>query len=234
MKNHKKNHKNKRFIERFTKKCTERLYYKLRKFKESDADSLAKYANNPKIAKFLTHEFPSPYSKEDAKEFIYKIASEKPTKTFTISVNNESSGAIALTPTSIPDQSLKSANLEQNNTVPDNFDEFDEFDEIAKVAKVAKVAEIGYWLAEDYWNKGIVTNCIKDMVCYGFETFNINRIFATPFVENKASQKVLKKAGFNLESESKQIILKNSHYYEVLMFSISREDFIRAFIQPDK
>src|ERR1041385_6489097 len=64
-----------------------------------------------------------------------------------------------------------------------------------------KNAELGYWLAEKYWGKGIMTNAIKQMVEYGFKNFDVDRIFARPFGTNIASQKVLEKAGFIFEGK---------------------------------
>ena len=56
----------------------------LRKWRESDEESLAKYANNNNIARFLTDAFPHPYSLEDAKAFISSVKNENPTKCFAI------------------------------------------------------------------------------------------------------------------------------------------------------
>ena len=56
-----------------------------------------------------------------------------------------------------------------------------------------KNVELGYWLAEPYWGKGIMTDAIKQMVDYGFKTFDIERIFARPFGTNYSSQKVIEK-----------------------------------------
>ncbi len=44
-------------------------------------------------------------------------------------------------------------------------------------------AEIGYWLREDFWGRGIVTAAVTDLTRYGFETFDLTRIFAVPFRE---------------------------------------------------
>lgn len=63
------------------------------------------------------------------------------------------------------------------------------------------------------------------MVEYGFKTFDIDCIFATPFLENTASQKVLKKAGFKTDAKKRKII-KNNETYEVIVFSINRYDIV--------
>lgn len=83
--------------------------------------------------------------------------------------------------------------------------------------------ELGYWLAEPFWGKGIITWAIKEMVKYGFDTLAINRIFARPFGSNKASQRVLEKAGFKLEAHLKNTILKNGVYLDELIYAVRRE-----------
>jgi RimJ/RimL family protein N-acetyltransferase len=56
-----------------------------------------------------------------------------------------------------------------------------------------KNAEIGYWLGEPFWGHGIVSKAIKQIVQFGFSTFDIERIFARPYGTNVASQKILEK-----------------------------------------
>ncbi len=86
----------------------------------------------------------------------------------------------------------------------------------------SKNAEMGYWLAEDYWGQGIVCEAIKQMVVYGFDTFDINRIFARPFGTNLRSQRVLEKAGFSLEATFKQALFKNGTFVDELIYSIRK------------
>ncbi|MCL2115830.1 MAG: GNAT family N-acetyltransferase [Methanobrevibacter sp.] len=87
-----------------------------------------------------------------------------------------------------------------------------------------KEGELGYWIGEKYWNKGIMTLAIEKMVDYGFKTFDIDRIYATPFIENKASQRVLIKSGFCQESSSPITIIKNNEPYDVFVFSKTKKD----------
>ena len=72
-----------------------------------------------------------------------------------------------------------------------------------------KSIEIGYWLGEDFWNKGIATGAVKKMTDYLFATFDVVRIFAPVFEINKASMKVLEKAGYHLEAIHKKAVFKN-------------------------
>ncbi|MFN0275342.1 MAG: GNAT family N-acetyltransferase [Chitinophagales bacterium] len=73
-------------------------------------------------------------------------------------------------------------------------------------------AEIGYWLGEKYWGRGIMTDVLKVYTKHIFNTFEIVRIEAGVFEENIASQKALQKAGFYLESIRKYAYLKNGKY----------------------
>jgi [ribosomal protein S5]-alanine N-acetyltransferase len=84
-------------------------------------------------------------------------------------------------------------------------------------------AELGYWLAEPHWGKGIISAAIQKMVTYGFETFPINRIYARPYGNNPASQKVLVKAGFTLEAKLNQTIFKNDEVLDELIYAVRRK-----------
>jgi RimJ/RimL family protein N-acetyltransferase len=83
-------------------------------------------------------------------------------------------------------------------------------------------AELGYWLAESYWGKGIATRAVQQMIEYGFKTFHINRIFARPFGSNKGSQRVLEKNGFQLEAVLKGTIFKNGKFEDELIYAIRK------------
>jgi RimJ/RimL family protein N-acetyltransferase len=85
-----------------------------------------------------------------------------------------------------------------------------------------KTAEIGYWLAEPHWGKGIVTGALKEMITYSFDTFDIVRLYARPFSNNPASERVLEKAGFQFEARLKKSIFKFGEYYDELIYSIVR------------
>jgi len=85
-----------------------------------------------------------------------------------------------------------------------------------------KNAEMGYWLAEEFWGKGIMTQAVAKMVEYGFANFDINRIFARPFGSNKSSQRVLEKAGFKLEGSYEKTIYKNEIYEDELIYAVRR------------
>jgi RimJ/RimL family protein N-acetyltransferase len=85
-----------------------------------------------------------------------------------------------------------------------------------------KSAELGYWLGEEYWNKGIMTKVVKEMVELAFQNFSIVRLYAYVFSGNKASSVVLAKAGFELESIQKAAIYKNGQILDQLVYAIVR------------
>lgn len=70
-------------------------------------------------------------------------------------------------------------------------------------------AEIGYWLGETYWEKGITTEAVRLLVEHSFNHFNLVRLYAGVFAGNKASMRVLEKNGFYLEATRKNAVVKN-------------------------
>ncbi len=85
-------------------------------------------------------------------------------------------------------------------------------------------AELGYWLSEEYWGQGIITRAIGEMTRQAFSCYAINRIYATPFGNNLASQRVLEKCGFRLEARFEKIIIKNGELLDELVYALRRKD----------
>ena len=57
-------------------------------------------------------------------------------------------------------------------------------------------AEIGYWLGEDFWGKGYVTEATLRVLQYAFDELHLTQLWAGAYKENIASQRVLEKCGF--------------------------------------
>ena len=70
-------------------------------------------------------------------------------------------------------------------------------------------AEIGYFIAKDFWEKGLATQAVKKMTEYAFANFDIVRLVAGVFDFNTSSMNVLKKNGCHLESIRKNAVIKN-------------------------
>lgn len=73
-----------------------------------------------------------------------------------------------------------------------------------------KNAEIGYFIGEQFWGKGIATEAVKQLVGYIQKKIDVIRIYAEVFEYNKASMKVLEKNGFYLECIRKKAAIKNN------------------------
>jgi Acetyltransferases, including N-acetylases of ribosomal proteins len=85
-------------------------------------------------------------------------------------------------------------------------------------------AEIGYWLGEDYWNKGIMTQAVCRMTDYAFKQFDLVKIYAPVFAFNIASRKVLEKAGFELEAVLKKAAIKNGEITDMYYYSLIKTE----------
>jgi ribosomal-protein-alanine N-acetyltransferase len=85
--------------------------------------------------------------------------------------------------------------------------------------------EIGYFLAEEFWGKGIATKAIKAATSYAFKDFDIVRVYAEPFSDNIGSRRALEKAGFTLEATLRKNVIKNGIIKDSCIYSVLREDF---------
>jgi [ribosomal protein S5]-alanine N-acetyltransferase len=87
-----------------------------------------------------------------------------------------------------------------------------------------KNAELGYWLSEQHWSKGIITSAVKEILAFAFANYDISRVYARPFGSNFASQRVLGKTGFVLEARLEQTIYKLGHYEDELIYGYRRPE----------
>ncbi|HKB86288.1 MAG TPA: GNAT family protein [Ignavibacteriaceae bacterium] len=80
--------------------------------------------------------------------------------------------------------------------------------------------ELGYWLARDYWNKGIMSRVVKSFCRYGFDSLHLVRIEATVFEHNLSSARVLEKCGFEYEGTLRKYYIKDGNFIDVRLYSI--------------
>jgi RimJ/RimL family protein N-acetyltransferase len=73
-----------------------------------------------------------------------------------------------------------------------------------------KNIEVGYFIGESYWGKGIATAAVRELIDYITLNFDVVRIYAEVFGHNTASMKVLQKNGFHLEGIRKKAVIKNN------------------------
>lgn len=89
-------------------------------------------------------------------------------------------------------------------------------------------AELGYWLAEPFWGKGIMTQAVKSLISYGIHDLRLHRIFAEPYTTNPASARVLEKAGFTCEGILRSNVFKDCKMLDQFLYSY----VAKASIQP--
>jgi RimJ/RimL family protein N-acetyltransferase len=159
----------------------------LRKYRKKDAASIAQYANNKKIAAVLTDAFPFPYKLKDAQAYL----------------------------------KFQLSNYRKKN--PENLAFTIEIDGEAagsigfRNLKPGHLAEIGYWLGEEYWGRGIMTKVVREMVRFGFKQFHLKRIYAQVYEHNQASKKVLEKNGLKEEGLLKKHAKRFGKYHNVFI-----------------
>ena len=166
--------------------------FKLRKWRENDATSLQYHADNSNVSAWLGDRFPSPYTLNDAVEFISNRIDENPAVNFAITINDEAVGGIS---------------LNMRNDI------------------YTKTPLFGYWLSEQYWGKGIITEAINLMTAYAFKTFDIICIQACVFSENPASMRVLEKAGFVKQGILERSVIKRGQIFDEHIFAFYNKGY---------
>ncbi len=86
-----------------------------------------------------------------------------------------------------------------------------------------RTAEIGYYVAEEYWGKGIGTSALKQTCKYIFDNTDIIRIFAEPFAYNIGSCRILEKSGFIYEGTMRKNAVKNGVVLDMKLYSNIKE-----------
>lgn len=87
-----------------------------------------------------------------------------------------------------------------------------------------QTAELGYYIAEEYWGRGIMTEAVRQICAYVFEKSDIIRIYAEPFAYNTASCRVLEKAGFQYEGTLRSNAVKNGEVIDMKMYSLLKTE----------
>ncbi len=91
-----------------------------------------------------------------------------------------------------------------------------------------RTAELGYYIAEEYWGRGIMTEAVKQICEYVFDKSDIIRIYAEPFAYNTASCRVLEKAGFQYEGTLRSNAVKNGKVIDMKMFAVIKNTLLNS------
>ena len=84
--------------------------------------------------------------------------------------------------------------------------------------------ELGYWLGEPYWGRGIMPRVVAAVTRYAFETFGYQKLYALVFDYNPGSMRVLEKAGYQLEAVLHKAAVKNGKVIDFYYYSIMKEN----------
>jgi RimJ/RimL family protein N-acetyltransferase len=84
-------------------------------------------------------------------------------------------------------------------------------------------AEIGYWLGEEFWGRGIATEALIAVTDYAFKNYDLCRLYAHVFEWNPGSARVLEKAGYEFEGRLKKSVTKNGQTIDQLMYAMVRD-----------
>jgi RimJ/RimL family protein N-acetyltransferase len=163
---------------------------RIRSWRESDAPSLSRHADNRRVWLNVRDRFPHPYTLADAEFWVSRAAAARPETQFAIEVNGEAAGGVGV-------------------FLQEDVERFS--------------AEIGYWLGEAYWNRGIATAVVRGFTDYAFEAFDLCRIYANVFAWNPASGRVLEKAGYQLEGRLRKSAVKDGQVLDGLLYAAVRE-----------
>jgi len=151
------------------KLVTKRLI--LRDIKKKDAKDIAKQINDLKVSRFLAI-VPYPYKSKEGKDFVKLCAKkqkEKPRKEYTFGISLKGENKII---------GLITLN---------------------KVDKFNGTTTIGYWLGQDYWRQGIMTEAFIRVLKFAFNRLRLRRINISASTKNKASNGLIRKMGFKRE-----------------------------------
>ncbi|MCK9408231.1 MAG: GNAT family N-acetyltransferase [Bacteriovoracaceae bacterium] len=89
---------------------------------------------------------------------------------------------------------------------------------VAKDDVYRKSMEIGYWIGEEFWGRGIVTEAVGAISDYAFATFDIVRLYADVFDWNIASARVLIKNGYTFEARLHRAVVKDGLIADALIY----------------
>lgn len=86
---------------------------------------------------------------------------------------------------------------------------------------------LGYWLGEEFWGRGIMTEAVRAMTEHAFQNADVHRLYACVYAWNPASARVLEKAGYRLEGRMRQHATKEGEKVDELIYGLLREEWLR-------
>lgn len=158
---------------------------RVRPWVPADAVSLVSHADNPRVARFLSTRFPSPYTPADAADWFAFLASQDDPEGWAIEIGGEAVGGIGLR---------------------------------RGDAEFAHSAELGYWLGEAHWGRGLMTRVVSAVLAKVVTRWCLRRVTAYAATANHASIRVLEQAGFEREGLMRARAIRDGEVQDHLVF----------------
>ncbi|KAJ0421244.1 acyl-CoA N-acyltransferase [Aspergillus carlsbadensis] len=179
----------------------------------TDAPSLAHHANNPLITKWMRDAFPNPYTLESAKFWITFTEAQSPKLDFAICTTTTTSENESTSTSTSTSTVIGGIGLKQKEDI------------------YRRTLEIGYWIGEAHWGKGIASEALEEFVRWVFsaeEFAHVGRLEAEAFEGNTGSFRVLEKVGFKPEGRKRAAVEKAGVVLDVFVFGLLKEEFLDA------
>jgi RimJ/RimL family protein N-acetyltransferase len=163
--------------------------FTIRSFRPDDAASLRKHIDNYNVARNMSA-IPHPYSSQHAEEWIAIATGASPHTHFAIASDDNVVGGIGV--------------------MPDNG---------RRGPFTGHCAEIGYWLGEEFWGRGILSEAVPAFTEWVFSELRLVRIFAAVYARNPASARVLEKAGYQFEGRMQAAYFRDDEFIDGLLYA---------------
>lgn len=93
------------------------------------------------------------------------------------------------------------------------------------VDRADRKTELGYWIAEDYQGRGIVTRAVRALIDHAFAVLNLNRVEIQAAQTNVRSRAIAEKLGFRLEGTLRQSEWADSRYLDHAVYGLLRAEW---------
>jgi RimJ/RimL family protein N-acetyltransferase len=168
----------------------------IREYVPEDAAALVQQCNNHNISQWMTNGFPHPYTLQDAHDWINHNIS--------IAANGPPQNFLIVDPTT--DSAIGGIGIKPGTDV------------------FAHTAEIGYWLGEEYWGRGIISEALPAFTGWVWRNREVERLWAGVYDGNTASRRLLDKAGYQNEGRMRGHVRKEGVVKDVHMYGMTRAD----------
>lgn len=161
----------------------------IRSFRPGDATSITKHIGSYSVARNLSA-VPHPYSLQHAEEWIATASNRTPQTNFAITVDDQVVGGIGV-----------------------------EIGDPSRLAVCDHCAEIGYWLGESFWGRGIMSEAVVAITEWAFTELRVVRLHAAVYARNPASARVLEKAGYGFEGRLRARYFRDDEFIDGLLYA---------------